>query len=54
MKLKGKDYIPTKDVKEILKIQDCDVMHLRLSGKIKFIKKGNGFFYLRSDVEKQK
>ena len=40
------------EVKSALKISGCDVMHLRESGKIEFIKKGNSFWYLRSDVEK--
>ena len=47
-----KDYISTKEVKSLLKVQDCDVMHLREAGKMKFIKKGNAFLYLLSDVLK--
>jgi len=46
--------MPTKEVKSTLRISDCDVMHFREEGKIAFIKKGNGFWYLRSDVEKLK
>lgn len=45
-------YMPTKEVKLALKIQDCDVMHFRESGKIQYRKKGNAFWYLRSDVDK--
>jgi len=48
------NYMPTKEVKSTLRISDCDVMHFREEGKIAFIKKGNGFWYLRSDVEKLK
>ena len=40
----------TKEVKSTLRVQDCDVMHLREAGKMKFTKKGNAFWYLRSDV----
>ena len=47
-----KDYMSTKEVKSTLKVQDCDVMHLREAGKMKFTKKGNAFWYLRSDVTK--
>jgi len=46
-----KNHMPTKEVKSTLKVQDCDVMHLRESGKIKYTKKGNAYWYLRSDVE---
>lgn len=47
-----KNHITTKEVKSALKVQDCEVMHLREAGKIKFTKVGNAFWYLRSDVEK--
>jgi hypothetical protein len=47
-----KDYMPTKEVKSTLKVQDCDVMHLRQTGKIQSTKKGNAFWYLRDDVER--
>jgi hypothetical protein len=46
------DYMPTKEVKSKLKVQACDVMHLREAGQMQFTKKGNAFWYLRSDVEK--
>ena len=42
----------TRDVKAFLRIGDCEVMHLRESGKVCFLKKGNAFWYLRTDVEK--
>lgn len=47
-----KHYISTKEVKTILQVRGCDVMHFRESGKLQFTKKGNAFWYLRSDVEK--
>jgi len=47
-----KSYVSTKEVKSILKIQGCDVMHFREAGKMKFIKKGNAFWYFKPDVEK--
>ena len=46
-----KNYMSTKEVKSTLKVRDCDVMHLRQTGRINFVKKGNSFWYLRSDVE---
>lgn len=47
-----KEYMPTKEVKATLKISGCDVMHLRESGQIEFVKQGNAFLYLRADVER--
>jgi hypothetical protein len=35
----------SKDVKAILKVSDCELMHLRTSNQISAIKKGNAFFY---------
>ena len=40
-----KDYLTSKQVKEVLKINDCDLMHLRHSGKLKYSKKGNAYLY---------
>jgi len=45
-------YIPTKEVKEMLKVNDCSVMHLRTSGELRFSKKGNSYLYLIKDVER--
>ena len=45
-------FLPTGKVKELLKISDCDVMHLRVSDEIRFEKRGNAYWYLRTDVEK--
>ena len=45
-------HVSTKTVKEMLKLSDCSVMHLRTSGKVRFSRKGNSYLYLLEDVEK--
>lgn len=37
---------PSKQIKGILRISDCELMHQREAGKIEFVKKGNSFLYL--------
>ncbi len=44
--MENKKYLSSKETKSLLKISDCKLMHLRLDGKIQFIKKGNAFLYL--------
>ena len=51
MKELKKLYVSSAEVRLALKCRPCDVMHLREAGKIKFVKKGNAFHYLWSDVE---
>ena len=36
----------SKEAQRLLKISGCELMHLRVSGKLKFKKKGNAFLYL--------
>lgn len=45
-KSKIEQWFSSKETKEILDLSDCQLMHLRVSGKIKFKKKGNAFLYL--------
>jgi len=35
----------SKEYKQLLGISDCELMHLRTSGKVQFVKKGNAFLY---------
>jgi hypothetical protein len=37
--------LTSKEVQKLLKISGCDLMHLRVSGKLKFKKQGNAFLY---------
>jgi len=45
-----KEYFTSKESKKALKIQDCDLMHLRTSGKLKFMKKGNAYLYSKESI----
>ena len=38
-------YLTSKEMSKELKISACDLMHIREAGKLKFIKKGNAYFY---------
>jgi hypothetical protein len=51
MNIEPKAAISSKEAKKELKISDCDLMHLRVEGKIRFEKKGNAFFYDKRDIE---
>jgi hypothetical protein len=50
--MKEEEYLSSKESKAVLKVQDCDLMHIRTSGKLKFVKKGNAFLYLKVSVLK--
>ena len=41
-------WLNSQDTKKALKISDCQLMHKRLAGKLKFKKVGNAYFYLIS------
>lgn len=51
MKYNDKQGLVSKEAKIFLKIQDCELAHIRNTGKIKFIKKGNAFLYDKESVE---
>lgn len=44
-KIQSAQWLKSKEVMKTLKIQACDLMHLREAGKLKFIKQGNAFLY---------
>jgi len=48
------NWVTSKEAKSLAKIKDCDLMHHRLSGNLKFIKKGNEFLYEKNGVIKIK
>ena len=39
----------SKDFKQLLDVSDCELMHMRVSGELKFVKKGNAFLYQLHD-----
>jgi hypothetical protein len=45
------NFYSSKEVKKILKIKDCDLAHIRNSGKLLFTKKGNAFMYSKESVD---
>lgn len=47
-------YLTSKEEKKELKVQDCDLAHIRNSGKLQFTKKGNSYLYLKESIEKYK
>lgn len=47
-------YLTSKEVKKELKVQDCELSHLRNRGFLKFIKKGNSFLYFKESIDDYK
>lgn len=47
-------YLTSQEAKKELKVQDCDLAHIRNSGKLQFMKKGNSYLYLKESIEKYK
>lgn len=45
------EFLKSREVQMELRISSCDLAHLRLEGKLRFLKKGNAFYYFRDDVE---
>lgn len=39
-------WLSSRQIKSKLGITDCQLMHLRVSGKLKYKKQGNAFLYL--------
>jgi hypothetical protein len=44
--MENKKWFNSKEAKTLLSLSDCQLMHIRLAGKIEFKKEGRGFFYL--------
>ena len=38
-------WLTSKEAQKSLKVSGCELMHLRVSGKLKFKKQGNAFYY---------
>jgi len=52
--MESKKYLNSKEAKAVLKIQDCDLAHIRNAGKLQFEKKGNAFMYSKESIEQFK
>ena len=47
-------YTTSKEAKAELKVQDCDLAHIRNTGKLEFTKKGNAYLYSKESIERLK
>ena len=47
-------FLTSKEAKAELKVQDCDLAHIRNAGKLQFTKKGNAYLYSKESIEKLK
>ena len=47
-------YLTSQEAKKEFKVQDCDLAHIRNSGKLQFTKKANFFLYLKESIEQYK
>ncbi len=45
MEIDKSKYSTSKETMKILKVKSCELMHLREEKKLKYIKKGNAYFY---------
>jgi len=44
-------WLTSKEAQKLLKISGCELMHLRASGKLKFKKQGNAYYYQLPDKQ---
>jgi len=51
MEIDKKKYLSSKETMKELKVSSCDLMHLREAGKLKYVKKGNAYFYKKNKVQ---
>lgn len=49
MEIDKKKYANSKETMESLKVSSCELMHLRVSGKLKYLKKGNAHYYEKEE-----
>lgn len=49
-------YLTSKEAKKVLKVSDCHLAHMRVEGKLPFVKKGNAYMYetMGLDIELEK
>lgn len=43
--LQKSSYLTSKEAKKVLKVSDCHLAHMRMEGKLPFVKKGNAYMY---------
>ena len=47
-------YLTSKETMKSLKVSSCELMHLRTSGKLKFVKRGKAFMYESEIINRMK
>lgn len=47
-------FLTSKEAKAELRVQDCDLAHIRNTGKLQFTKKGNSYLYSKESIVKLK
>ena len=45
-------YLTSKEAKKELKVQDCDLAHIRNAGRLQFTKKGKAYLYTKESIDK--
>ena len=45
MEIDKNKYLSSKEAMKVVKVSSCDLMHMREAGKLKYIKKGNAYYY---------
>ena len=51
-KITNAEWLSSKEAKFATKLKDCDLMHYRVKGSLKFEKRGNAFFYSKDSLLK--
>jgi hypothetical protein len=51
---KTTQFLTSKEAKAELKVQDCDLAHIRNAGKLQFTKKGNAYLYSKESIDNLK
>jgi DNA-binding sugar fermentation-stimulating protein len=54
MSNKTTQFLTSEEAKVELKVQDCNLAHIRNAGKLQFTKKGNAYLYSKEAINKQK
>lgn len=45
-------WLKSREARQVLRVSDCELAHLRQAGKLRFMKRGNAFLYDAADCEK--
>jgi hypothetical protein len=48
------NWLTSKEAVKALRISDCDLMHLRMDGRLEYKKERNAFLYSKNSIDKLK